>query len=106
MRAINICQLIQCPYFNEKSQNYGCQRYGISCQCHLKKARALTSTQYALYASQGDEINVPSIKEENNKFFLNDNKYINDLYFQAENPDFFREKDFKVKEIPEGIESN
>lgn len=96
-KMINICQKIICPYFSEEGHNYGCQRYAFSSGCHLKSITSLQDNEYALYTD--DESLIPLLKVENNRFFQDDSKYTEDLEFQKENPDFFTERSFKVREI-------
>ncbi|MBD2468799.1 hypothetical protein [Nostoc sp. FACHB-145] len=94
---INICQKILCPYFGEKGHNYGCQRYSRSGECHLQSITQIQENEYALYTN--DEAILTSLKIENDRFFLEDTKYAEDLEFQQEYPECFNERSFKVKEI-------
>ncbi|MBD2441342.1 hypothetical protein H6G69_31950 [Nostoc sp. FACHB-110] len=94
---INVCRVIRCPYFGEQGHSYGCQRYAFSGGCHLKIIAPLQDNEYIVYTDNEELVN--SLKVENDRFFLEDEKYSDDLRFQSENPDLFSERSFKVKEI-------
>ncbi|NJK70612.1 MAG: hypothetical protein HC786_21365 [Richelia sp. CSU_2_1] len=77
MRTLSVCLQIQCPYLCKDGNSYGCQAYRSSCGCHLRKIYGFESNEYALFASS--EIDVATLKAENDSFFLEDPKYADDL---------------------------
>lgn len=71
---IPICLSIGCPMFSPSTKiSYGCQRYTIASQCHLKTTDpSLTENQYALYAPVGSTPDLESLRAENEDFFASD----------------------------------
>lgn len=87
----SICKQINCPYMGE-GQAYGCQRYTMSCSCHLRIGYPqLESNEYCLFG----DMDIESAKRENDRFFLEDPRYAHDLKIQKKRPS----RSFKVKEI-------
>jgi hypothetical protein len=96
--SINICQKIDCPYFNSNSSSFGCQRYAVAPHCHLNKEYQFSTTQYALYVSDEYD-NLDDVKDSNDSFFLYDAKYQNDINFVRLNSDWIT--GWKVGELSE-----
>jgi len=95
---MNICQAIQCPYFDD-GKSYRCTRYLYSHLCHLQHYKVpLSSNGYYLAASLPPQ-QIQHLKQENNRFFLEDPKYAKDRIFQDVFPDVFDESHFQVKAL-------
>lgn len=71
---IPICLSIGCPMFHaDPKTGYGCQRYTIASQCHLKATDpSLTDNQYALYAPVGGAADLENLRAKNEDFFASD----------------------------------
>lgn len=81
----NICSAIACPFWsNDHRKSYGCQRYHSAEACHLKFTHPdIAASEYNLSADS-----VPSgLKQENNRFFLEDPHYQDKLEFFEEFPE-------------------
>ncbi|BAY20816.1 hypothetical protein NIES2100_05600 [Calothrix sp. NIES-2100] len=92
---MNVCKAIQCPYFNAKTNNYGCQRYQVSNHCHLiKDFQFLAPTQYVLVCQETTELD--KIKSVNKEYFLTDEKYQDDKKFLETHSGWFNAHSFKV----------
>ena len=91
---MNICQKIQCPYFSDNHRrSYGCQRYPYSKVCHLADGKPhadLTWSEYYLAVPDGSlsEAELLQWQKENNRFFLEDPKYTDEVKFFNENSDW------------------
>lgn len=98
--SICICKEIQCPYFNERL--YQCERYGGSNGCHLKFAHPEFDGQneYALYLEGDIKVDIKGLMLQNNRFFLEDTKYQDDLDFFEKNADWLTPRDFQPKPLP------
>lgn len=96
--TVCICKEIQCPYFNEKSNGFGCQMYNVASICHLVRQFEIENkTQYGLYAKDEDDLDL--LRIANKAFFLNNEKYQDDLKFVTKNADWI--KGWKVRPLPE-----
>ena len=95
---MNVCKAIECPFFSELTNNYGCQRYVVASMCHLKEYSSLSDNQYALFGEL-DNNQIQALKAINNQFCLNDKTYEDKIEFQEENADWFSETEFKVKTV-------
>lgn len=96
---MNICKAIDCPFYNDKNNGYGCQRYSVSGHCHLlTKFYGLENNQYILSGEKTDS-ELAMIKATNNDYFADDEYYKDKLEFQRTHSDWFTEDAFKVKEL-------
>ena len=82
----NICSAIACPFWSDDHRkSYGCQRYRVADLCHLKHVHPeLESNEYAL-STRGAA--PEGLKQENDRFFLEDPHYQQLLEFWDENPE-------------------
>ena len=82
---INICNLIQCPYYS--NQDSGCQFYTTPIFCHLvgeadnenHRANLIEDTKKFFLKMNPDEYFLDSLQTENDNFFLNNDCYKTDL---------------------------
>lgn len=97
---MNICKNINCPYFNENNNGYGCQRYQVSNHCHLIQQFPevdFNPNQYAL--ANNKKLNLAELKKTNNNFFTNDQQYKDDLAFVENHQDWFSESMWRVSTL-------
>ncbi len=89
---VYVCKAIACPYFSDSTKNsYGCQFYGNAKSCHLLEgalsAQDLTpSTDYELIAINL-AIDTALLRNENDAFIRETNRYSKDREFQVLFPD-------------------
>ena len=128
----NLCKLIECPYFNEKTNGFGCQRYMSASHCHLLyKPDAnsqlnqlnptiirfftaklwyvyLSITQYAIYSgiNEWTEKQIDLLREKNNSYLESDPHYQDDIKFSREKKDWVPEGAWLVKELVNKQEGN
>lgn len=82
--ATNICSEIDCPYWsNGKKEPYGCRRYTVASMGHLNNSDPdIFSDQNAMYHENLGSDLLRSLKEENESYLVNDEKYQRDIYNQ------------------------
>lgn len=96
--VVCICKEIACPFFNENTNGFGCQRYNTASMCHLARELPLSkTTEYAIYESEG--VDLTSYKSKNKEFFLNDNVFKSSREFIEANPDWI--EGWKVGKLPD-----
>jgi hypothetical protein len=96
---ICICKAIDCPFYNDRNQGYGCQRYAVSGHCHLLvKFYGLENNQYVLSGKKTEE-EIALIKSANDDYFVDNEYYKDKIEFQESHLDWFHEDAFKVKKI-------
>jgi hypothetical protein len=90
---MNLCKAIDCPYFNPASKGYGCQKYHIP-HCHLISPlnhaylrlkfsvyEQIELNQYTISLNTENQQAINFLKQANNDYLAQDEKYKNDLAF-------------------------
>ena len=95
---MNVCKSIECPFFSELTNNYGCQRYAVASMCHLREHSRLSDNQFVLLGEL-DNNQIQALKAVNNQFCLKDKTYKDKIELQKKNADWLSETEFKVGEI-------
>ena len=84
-QTINICNLIQCPYYLK--EDLGCQFYTTPIFCHLvgeadsenHRANLIEDTKKFFLKMNLEDYPLDSLQAENDNFFLNNDCYKTDL---------------------------
>jgi hypothetical protein len=92
MKKTLICKAIDCPYFSDSVKtSFGCQFYSNARSCHLLSGALAVqdtsiSTDYELIAVDLT-IDTALLKNENDAYIRETNRYSNDREFQELFPD-------------------
>lgn len=98
--VINVCEKIECPWYQPETNGFGCQAYAVALHWHLyskHKSKLPQTTQFALYVNEGETPVLEVFKEENDYFWENSPRYQEDREFIESHPDW-------PKEFPKSIQ--
>ena len=85
---MNVCDVTACPYFESTKDNFGCNRYRLAADCHLKQVYpGIQDTQYFLSSPQLNAIEIELLARANHLHFLSDPQYYSDIAKQEKCPE-------------------